>query len=138
MLRINMKIFEVDFRSHIQCGNLGLLVGMFRAFTFNKSISIYLGLNLSSCYFFPICPICYCSFPFSCLLLLRDNWLNCLAIPFCLHYWLISCICLFLFFIWLVALEFIVCIFIYICISQYNLYFIMEGIISLISFLEHR
>ena len=40
MLRINMKIFEVDFRPHIQCGNLGLLVGMFRAFTFNKSISI--------------------------------------------------------------------------------------------------
>lgn len=40
MLRINMKIFEVDFRPYIQCGNLGLLVGMFRAFTFNKSISI--------------------------------------------------------------------------------------------------
>ena len=36
MLRINMKIFEVDFRPHIQYGNLGLLVGMFRAFTFNK------------------------------------------------------------------------------------------------------
>ena len=96
------------------------------------------GLNLSSCYFFPICPICYCSFPFSCLLLLRNNWLSCLTIPFCLHYWLISCICLFLFFLWLVALGFIICIFIYICTSQSNLYLIVEGIISLISFLEHR
>ena len=104
----------------------------------NWATELNWGLNLSSCYFFPICPICYCSFPFSCLLSLRNNWLSCLAIPFCLHYWLISCICLFLFFLWLVALGFIICIFIYICTSQSNLYFSVEGIISLISFLEHR